>query len=481
MASRKQIVAYVLALALVVPLLAACGTSGAGGAPTAPAASAPTGAPAGDTPAAATAAPAGGAPTAPASGSGAGAGSAGAGGDISKIPVEDGAAITIVVNGNPTEQQIYQDGVARFRAIFPNVNVTIDLNTQDYETKMKAAFSAGSGPDVLLLPPQLLGAFGPEGLLLPLDSAMAQAGVPRSDYVDTLIDLFTIEGKTYGLPKDFSPLVLFVNTGLAQKAGVDPAGIKTWDDLKAAAQKMTSGEGAGKVYGMCLNPDIQRVGAAFLQNGNPIVKDNVAVFNDEQGVAALNFWYSFKQSGTGELFKQLGKTWCGEAFASQVAAMAVEGGWLVPFMADPSTAAADVQYTAVPLPIPPGGQQATWVFTNAFGASARTKYPNAAAALALFLTGAANQRAIIPSGLAQPSLKALAGEPYFQQNPVARVLVQQGQSGRSVDTTLGGPAVVGDVVSRLNQAVEAVFLGQIPPRDALNQAALDVDQLLQQR
>lgn len=470
MTSRKHIGAYVLVLALLVPLLAACGTGGTGAAPTTPAGGSTATAPTSAAPTATTG-----------GGSGAGAGTAGASGDISKIPVENGATLTIVVNGNPTEQQIYQDGVARFRKLFPNVNVTVDVNTQDFETKMKAAFSAGSGPDVLLLPPQLLGAFGPEGLLLPLDSAMAQAGVQRSDYVDALIDLFTIEGKTYGLPKDFNPLVVFVNTGLAQKASVDPASIKTWDDLKTAAQKMTTGEGAAKVYGMCLNPDIQRVGAAFLQNGNPIVKDNIAVFNDEQGVAALNFWYSFKQNGTGELFKQLGKNWCGEAFASQVTAMAVEGGWLVPFMADPATKAADVKYTAIPLPTPTGGQPATWVFTNAFGASARTKYPNAAAALALFLTSSVNQRAIIPSGLAQPSLKALTSDPYFQQNEIARVLVQQGQSGRSVDATLGGPALVGDVVSRLNQAVEAVFLGQIPPRDALNQAALDVDQLLQQR
>ncbi|GAB4195398.1 MAG: ABC transporter substrate-binding protein [Roseiflexaceae bacterium] len=464
MVSHKRLMALILMLALVLPVLAACGGGN-------------TGSPATAVPGSGT----GGATAVPGGGTGGNApGSAGASGDVTRIQVEEGADIRIVVNGNPTEQQLYQDGVKRFNEVFPNVKVTVEVNTQDYETKMKAAFAAGTGPDVLLLPPQLLGAFGPEGLLLPLDEAMVEAGAQKTDYVDSLISLFTIENQTLGLPKDFNPLVVFVNSDIAQQAGVDPATIKTWDDLKAASQKMTSGEGASKVYGMCLNPDIQRVGAAFLQNNNPMIQDGKAVFNNEQGVAALDYWYSFKTDGSGELFKQLGKNWCGEALASKVTAMAVEGGWLVPFMADPNNNATDVKYTAIPLPTPADGKPATWVFTNAFGVNARTKFPKAAAALAIFLTSANNQKALIPSGLAQPTIKELINDPYYQQNPVAKVLVEQGRSGFSVDETLGGPTRVGDVVGRLNQAVEAVFLGQTPTRDALNQAARDIEPILGQ-
>src|SRR6266498_3989463 len=42
---------------------------------------------------------------------------AGAGGDIKKIAVENGATLTFV-GGNPTEQQLYQDGVKRFKEQF---------------------------------------------------------------------------------------------------------------------------------------------------------------------------------------------------------------------------------------------------------------------------------------------------------------------------------------------------------------------------
>ena len=153
-------------------------------------------------------------------------------------------------------------------------------------------------------------------LLLPLDDAMSTAGVQASDYYESLMALYQQDGKTYGIPKDFGTLVVFVNDEMAQTAGVDPASIKTWDDLKAAAQKMTSGDGPGKTYGMCLNPDIQRFGASMLQNGNAIIEGDKAVFNDDKGVAAIDFWYSFKQNGTGELFKEIGKRSLGLAMGT---------------------------------------------------------------------------------------------------------------------------------------------------------------------
>jgi multiple sugar transport system substrate-binding protein len=509
MLSRKRISALTLLLALAVPMLAACGgsstgttsTPASGGgaatsaaaptaaaeataapaaeATTAPAAGAATTAPAAE----ATAAPdTGAATTAPAAGGGAmteGA-TAGASGDVTKIQVEDGAQLRFAVAGNATEQKLYQEGVDRFSKIFPNVKVTLEPIPDQYDTAIKAGMSGGTAQDVFLLDGELMGAFAPNALLLPLDDAMSSAGVQAADYYESLTPLYQQDGKTYGIPKDFGTLVVFVNDEMAQKAGVDPAGIKTWDNLKAAAQKMTVGEGPGKTYGMCLTPDIQRYGAAMLQNGNTIIQDNKAVFNDAKGVAAIDFWYGFKKDGTGELYKELGKGWCGEAFSGKNTAMVLEGGWLVPFMADPANGATDLKYTAIPLPTPPGGQPATWLFTNAFAASGKTQYPKAAAALVLFLTSAMNEKALIPSGLASPSLKALASDPFFTDNPNQKVLVEQGKSGKLADVVLGGPIHKGDVIDAINKdGLEPIFLGAQSAQDALNAAAQKLDAALQ--
>lgn len=397
--------------------------------------------------------------------------------DWSKVEVEEGAQLRFGAAGNPTEQQLYIDGAERFQEAFPGVTLTFEP-INDYQTSIKAAMAGGTGPDVFLLDGELMGAFAPEGLLLPLDDAMQQAGLQASDYHELLIELYQQDDQTLGIPKDFNPVVLFVNNQMAQDAGVDPNNIKTWDDMKNAAQSMTKGEGPGKTYGVCLNSDILRSGAFIFQNGNEMIQDNKAVLNDDKAVQAIEFWKSFKDDGTGELYTEMGKTWCGEAFSSQTAAMVLEGGWLIPFMADPANGATDVEYTAVPLPKPEGGQDATWLFTNGFAANAKSQFPKAAAAAAVFLAGPDNQQEVLKSGLASPSLKALANDPFFQNDPNQQVLVNQGQYGRLADTLLGGPIKKGDVLKPINEAQERIFLGAQPVKEAMDQAAQEVDAVL---
>ena len=83
---------------------------------------------------------------------------------------------------------------------------------------------------------------------------------------------------------------------------------------------------------------------------------------------------------------------------------------MIPFMAQN---AADITYTALPLPVPAGGQPATLVFTNGWAASARTKYPNAAAALVAgriagdLREGVMRAAEAIDSGAVQDTVKKL--------------------------------------------------------------------------
>lgn len=440
----RSTIVSTLSLVLVL-VLSACGQSGSATAPT----TAP--APAGDTAASSTC--------------------------YGGIAAEPGATLRFQAAGNPTEQQLYIEGAQRFMEACPGVSLVFEpLN--DYQTQMKAAFSAGTAPDVFLLDGELMGAFAPNNLLLPLDTAMATAGVSPSSYFAPTLELYQQDGQTYGLPKDFNPLVVFVNTTMAEAAGVDPTSIQTWDDWKAAAAAMTQGDGPGKQYGLCLNSDILRSGAFIFQTGNAFIDNNQAVFNDANGVRAIEFWKSFKDDGTGALFGDLGKGWCGEAFASGNTAMAVEGGWIVPFLADPANGATDLAYTAIPLPIPAGGEQASWLFTNAFAANANTQYPNAAAAAVLFLAGPENQQALISSGLAQPTWRELANDPFYSTNPVARTLVEAGSYGFLADSVLGGPVKKGDVINRLNESQERIFLNTQSVAEALEQAAQEVNALL---
>jgi multiple sugar transport system substrate-binding protein len=496
MASRKRIGALILLLALIVPVLAACGGGGTTQSPTAatggtaataapagvaatamPEATAATGGEATAMPAA-TAATGGEATAMPAATAATGTG--GAAMAAPKIAVEDGAELRVSSWGNSGEQKVNTESLARFNEAYPNVTIKYEPVPEQFQTKIKADFSGNTEPDVFYLDASLMTALAPNDLLLPLDDYMTEAGVKTDDYVGDLVTLYQQDGKTYALPKDQGSLALFINDEMAQKGGVDPASLKTWDDVTAAAKKLTVGEGPAKVYGMCVNRDINRAGAFILQNGNPIVENGKATVAQDNAVEAVNWWYGFKKDGTGAEATDIGAGWCGEALGKQQVAMVVEGGWLLPFMADSANGFQDIKFSAVPIPTPASGKQATLVFTNGWAASARSKFPKAAAALVLFLTSAANQQPILQTGFALPTVKSLLNDPYFQQNPAAKVLAEAPSYGKVANFVFGGPAKQDDVIKPLNDAMERIFTGAQDTKAALEQGAQEADAVLSQ-
>jgi len=400
--------------------------------------------------------------------------------DLSKIKIEDGATLTVSSWGDPAEQKVNQDSFDRFTKLYPNVKIVYQPSPNDYGTKMKADAAGGTLADVFYVDASLMTAFAPNGVLLDLKPFMEQTGVKQGDYIGQLADQFVGDGKVYGLPKDFGSLALYINNDMAQKAGIDPASIKTWDDWKNAAAKMSSGEGNTRVYGQCSSSDVERIGALALQNGGTFVENKKSTFTNDKVYQAYEFFYDMKKNNNAALPSDVAAGWCGEAFAKKNVAMILEGGWAAPFLADPKNGATDLKYTVIPIPLPPNGKQADLVFTNAWGASAKSKYPNAAAALVLFLTSAQNQQPITATGFALPTVKSLLNDPYFTQNPNAKVLVEAGTYGTPSNAVFGGPSKTDDVKKPLNQAGERIWLGQGDVKTNLEQAAQEADPILAQ-
>lgn len=410
--------------------------------------------------------------------SGAASTAAGSGGavadlDLSKLKVEDGATLRVSTWGNPAEQKVNQDQIKRFNEVFPNVKVEYSPIAENFQTTMKADFSAGTNVDVLYIDSSLYTAFAPNGQLLDLKPFMDQVGVKQTDFLGEMAKLYTTQdNKVYALPKDFGALALFVRDDFAQKAGIDPKSIKTWDDWKNAAQKMTT----NGVIGQCIAFEVQRLGALWIEKGVTAIDNGKANLAQPGAVDAYKFWADLYKNKQAAAAKDVGAGWCGEGLGQGKFAMALEGGWLLPVMADQYK---DIKYTAIPIPVPTDGKQGTLVFTNGWGAAANTKYPNAAAALVLFLTGPKNQQAVLQTGFAMPTRQSLLNDPYFQQNPNAKVLFEAGQYGKLADLYWGGPAVISDVVKAIDTtATEPVFLSGADPQQALTQANQQVQQVL---
>ena len=377
------------------------------------------------------------------------------------LQVEEGATITFSGWGDETEQKIYRDSIDRFQAACSGVTVNYQPIPTDFQTKLKAQMAGGTAPDVFYVDDQLMNAFASSGQLLALDDYMAKAGVSRDDFIPALLTIFTQDGKTYGLPKDWGTLGLVYLPEALQAAGVDePTDSWTWDDLRAAAKKISD---AGTMKGFCMGADWARFAPFVFSNGGSFAsEDNKTATLDTPEVKDMATMVSdmYKE---GSLVKpaDVGASWCGEAIGKKLVAMTTEGGWMVNFMKQNYP---DVQWKAVQIPNGPK-TRADVIFTNAIGVNAATKYPNAAAAFAIYLTGKENQGDIVKTGFAystHPDQADLVVDP----NDKA---ISSGGLLPDTRVAFWGPNT-GKVNDAVSQALDRIFLGDQSVDEALAQA-----------
>ncbi len=310
--------------------------------------------------------------------------------------VEEDALIVFSGWGDETEQQIYRDSITRFNEICPAVTVDYQPIPADFQVKLKASMAGGTAPDAFYVDDQLMTAFGPTGQLLALDDAMAAAGTSRDDFIPTLLTIFTQDGATYALPKDWGTLGLVYLPAAFAAAGIDePTADWTWDDLAAASQTIADNT---EFAGFCQNADWARFAPWAFGNGGSFTSDDfkTATLDTPEVKAAATFILEMMNSGALVEAAGVGAGWCGEAIGKELVGLTYEGGWMVNFLQNDFP---DVEWKAVPLPTGPVGQ-ADIIFTNGIGVNAATKYPLAATAFTVYVTGAANQGEIVATGFA---------------------------------------------------------------------------------
>ncbi len=394
-----------------------------------------------------------------------------------KNAIEPGAQLRVSSWGTTEEQQVNRDALARFNQVYPDVKITYEPVPTDYSTKLLAQVKGGSQPDVFYvdvdLPYQLI----PAGVLQDLTPALTEVGRSKDDYFPSLTSVFLgPDGKVYGLPKDFTSMALFYNTDMVK---TPPKAGWTQDDFTAWVKANTGGSGATQVSGF--GTDLQFFpywGNFALANGAKVIDNNKCAINSPAGVATLDWLTGLYKDKFVTLSTDVGATWEGETFAKKRAASIIVGGWVNPFLTDPK-AHWDVKYDAVPLPVGKTGSQVTTLGFNAWGAAAKSKYPKAAAALALFLSSRENEDAILQTGFALPTLKGMENDPFFQgSSPLSKIskLLYEGAS-YGIPGVWGGKANQ-KVQKALNDATERAFAKTQTGQQALDQACQEIDAAL---
>jgi len=349
----------------------------------------------------------------------------------------------------------------------------------DYEGNLINTLSAGTAGDLFYMDIFWAEYIIKAGQVEPLDDYLAKSTViSKDDIIHSLLNAFSFDGKAYGIPKDFNSLALFYNKDHFDIAGVTyPNENDTWEDLENKLAKVVEAFG-GEVEGMALAPDFARFGAfAYAAGWEPFV-DGKTNLMDPAFKEAFNWYTGLKEKGLGVMPADVGQGWGGGALATETVATALEGAWILGFLRDE---APNLKYGATLLPKnSKTGQPGNLIYTVAWGINANSQNKDAAFKVMEALTSPAAQQFILERGLAIPSRKALADNPYFEKDtPEAQAnkTVFEGASAGYVKP-FKFKEYGGNWMNPINVALSEVMSGQKTVDEALEIAQEQLDELM---
>jgi multiple sugar transport system substrate-binding protein len=259
-----------------------------------------------------------------------------------------------------------------------NPNITVEVTTlpyADYFTTLQTDLAAGTIADVVDTDFGFFQTLADSGALAPLEVANPES------YRESLIEAYSRDGVSYGLPSSFSAVVLYYNADLFDQAGLEyPTADWTWEDEQAAAEAITAlGD---DIWGSHQPVSFFEYYKVLAQNGESFLNDDrtAVAFNTPGGIEAAEWLVS--KSGTVMPTIEQGQgtpDFDTNLFVEGNLGMLHTGIWVF-------GAVADVPFSW-DIAVEPGNtQQASGVFSNAVGVSATSENIEAATLFAEFLT-----------------------------------------------------------------------------------------------
>ena len=181
--------------------------------------------------------------------------------------------ITIMGWGGGEELKARKEATKVFKKLYPDVKVKeIWLPADSVDQKLDAALAAGNAADVIMMSPDWKGLRSK--WLEDLTPYVEKENIDLADFTPGADDGYiTPDGTREGLPTTQSTFLIAYNKNIFDKAGVPyPTEDWTWDDFSDIAQKVSSGSGANRTYGMVSHWSQNRF-ATYFYGGGPYNED----------------------------------------------------------------------------------------------------------------------------------------------------------------------------------------------------------------
>ena len=199
---------------------------------------------------------------------------------------------------SPDQLKMYQAQIATFEAANPGVKVLFEPTSDEgYPAQFAAAFASKQLPNIVThLPSFAAQNYYGQGLLEPMDDVIQAIGTEK--YFPGANDVYkTADGHYCGTGiGNTAADMLWVRRDLMEKAGIDQVP-GTWDELRAACQKMQGGGiyGAPLPYGLNSMTSLIFIGFIHRAGGQVFSPDLQVAIDSQPTYDALEFYRSMRE------------------------------------------------------------------------------------------------------------------------------------------------------------------------------------------
>ncbi|MCJ1715770.1 sugar ABC transporter substrate-binding protein [Curtobacterium sp. VKM Ac-2922] len=270
----------------------------------------------------------------------------------------------------------------------------------------------------------------------------------------------TYKGKLYGLQPATNSIALYYNKKMLSDAGITPP--KTWDELQAAAKKLTS----GSTYGFAMSNINTYEGTwqflpMFWSNGG-----NEKNIDTTKATQALEFVKSLQDDGS---MSKSSINWAqadvNNQFLAGKAAMMINGPWQLPLL----NAKKSLQFDSVPIPTRTGSETVAPLGGEAFTVpQTGNKDTMALAGKFVGCLNTVKMQKVIAGVTGNVPTNIEAGAAWATDHPQVASFVTTVKTARARTGELGPDWP--KAATKIYTAVQLALTGKADPADALKQA-----------
>lgn len=363
--------------------------------------------------------------------------------------------------------EVWRKVFDQYEAKTPGVKVTIEAggNTSEAQAQyLNTVMSAkDTNLDVLMLDVIRPAQYAAAGWTVPFQSKDIDKFLP------TYSDANTVDGKVVAIPAFADAMFLYYRKDLLEKYGIQPP--KTWDELTAAAKKITEGEGRADLQGLSFQGKaIEGAVCTFLlpywSAGKNLVDNGKLNFDHAAAVKALSLWKGFVDNGTAKKnISEVATDDTRKEFQAGNVVFAINWsyGWSS-FQGKDSAVAGKVDVAR--LPALSGGEQATCLGGWEFGVSAYSTKQEEAKKLVGYLSSPEVSKYMAVNGALLPTYASL-----YTDADVTKAAPWFASALPVVETAKARPVTprYNEVSETIRTTVNAVLSGVVTPEDGASQ------------